>query len=332
MTVTTKERTLEDKDRVFEKEDYTSLKSDEVNKEHIVRVYVALDLDEKYENYEIYANEEKIDPGVYEVSKDVTFTTGKYVLKTYKVNIYQPRNGHITVWNADTEIQDGDLVEHETELTIRFTTDAGYEGGRIYVNETELSGEKHTVTGETSISVKGIQKTPQPPYVPDPPYEDETVYYTVSLPKIEGASTTPEAGDYKVESWHSFCFYLTLDPAYDQSEPVVTTSRGEQIIPRTSDGAYIIPYVQSDMEIHIDHITKNPISVDNEKLNDHLRIMTQEGCVRIETNRPLEVAVYAMSGKLISCFETQIGSNVRYVGKGIYFIVIGKDCYKVMIK
>ena len=54
---------------------------------------------------------------------------------------------------------------------------------------------------------------------------------------------------------------------YDQSEPIVTTDRGETITPRSSDGAYIVKYVRSNVEIFIDGVVKNPDPVANETVD-----------------------------------------------------------------
>ena len=74
---------------------------------------------------------------------------------------------------------------------------------------------------------------------------------------MEGAITDPAAGTYEVESWSIFRFYLTLDTAYSESQPVVTTSRYETLAPRSSDGAYLLKYVRNDVEVYIDGIVKN---------------------------------------------------------------------------
>ncbi len=110
---------------------------------------------------------------------------------------------------------------------------------------------------------------PTPPPTPEPEPEPEpmpTVYYTVTLPAVEGVITDPAAGTYEVESWSTFRFYLTLDTAYSESQPVVTTSRYETLAPRSSDGAYQVKYVRNDVEVYIDGIVKNPDPVANETL------------------------------------------------------------------
>ena len=99
--------------------------------------------------------------------------------------------------------------------------------------------------------------TNKPAPDPDPDPTPPTVYYTVTLPAVEGAITDPAAGTYEVESWSTFRFYLTLDADYSESQSVITTSRNETLLPRPSDGAYQVKYVRNDVEVYIDGIVKN---------------------------------------------------------------------------
>ena len=105
-----------------------------------------------------------------------------------------------------------------------------------------------------------------PPVEPDPEPTPPTVYYTVTLPAVEGVITDPAAGTYEVESWSTFRFYLTLDADYSESQSIITTSRNETLLPRLSDGAYQVKYVRNDVEVYIDGIVKNPDPVANETI------------------------------------------------------------------
>ena len=139
--------------------------------------------------------------------------------------------------------------------------------------------------------------------MPEPEPEPEpTVYYTVTLPFVEGAVTDPVAGDYDVESWSTFRFYLTLDTAYSQSQPVVTTSRGETLQPRTSDGAYLLKYVRTDVEVYIDGILLNPPPVANEPIRaaaPEPEIWSEDACLCIRLPEGLRLfASYVMAHAL----------------------------------
>lgn len=153
--------------------------------------------------------------------------------------------------------------------------------------------------------------------IPDP----EPTYYTVTLPSVEGAATDPVAGDYDVESWDNFRFYLTLDADYNQSVPVVTTDRGETITPRTSDGAYIVKYVRSDLVISIGGIVKNPPPVANAEIQSGTRIFTRDGSLFITTDRPARAQVFALTGQLIRSLDLPAGTtHVDALATGVYIV------------
>lgn len=155
--------------------------------------------------------------------------------------------------------------------------------------------------------------------IPDP--DPEPTYYTVTLPSVEGAATDPLAGSYDVESSDNFRFYLTLDADYNQSVPVVTTSRGETITPRTSDGAYIVKYVHSDLVISIGGIAKNPPPVANAEIQSGTRIFTRDGSLFITTDRPARAQVFALTGQQIRSLDLPAGTtHVDALATGVYIV------------
>ena len=170
--------------------------------------------------------------------------------------------------------------------------------------------------------------------VPEP---EPTVYYTVTLPFVEGAVTAPVAGDYDVESGSTFRFYLTLDMAYSQSQPVVTTSRGETLQPRTSDGAYLLKYVCTDVEVYIDGIEKN-----NPVANEPIRAAAPEPeiwgedaclCIRLPEGMPTSpVRIFTPEGRLLDSFRSTPGLNRRQLPTGIYIVQVGATVRKVAIR
>ncbi|WP_455639461.1 hypothetical protein [Parabacteroides sp.] len=172
---------------------------------------------------------------------------------------------------------------------------------------------------------------PPTPPVTEPDDDDEpTVYYTVTLPAVEGVTTDPVAGDYEVEAWSSFRFYLTIDTAYSQSEPVVTTSRGDVIAPRSSDGAYLVKYVRSDLEIFIAGIDKNPVA--NEAiLPDATRVWCADGALHICTAAPADVCIYTFAGTLHRAFRSDDGEQRVELAPGSYILRIGNESFKVIL-
>ena len=174
--------------------------------------------------------------------------------------------------------------------------------------------------------------------VPEPdPEPAPTIYYTVTLPFVEGAATDPVAGDYDVESWSTFRFYLTIDTAYSQSQPVVTTSRGETLQPRTSDGAYLLKYVRTDVEVYIDGIEKNnPVANEPIRAADDLPEIWSENaclCIRLPEGLPMSpVRIFTAEGRLLDSFRSTPGLNRRQLPTGIYIVQVGATVRKVAIR
>ena len=184
-----------------------------------------------------------------------------------------------------------------------------------------------------------LENKPVPPVEPDPePEPAPTVYYTVTLPSVTGAVTDPVAGDYEVESWSTFRFYLTLDTAYNQSQPVVTTSRGETLQPRSSDGAYLVKYVRTDVEIFIDGIEKNPPPVANETIraeSPEPEIWSENAClcIRLPEGLPSSpVRIFTPEGRLLDSFRSVPGLNRRQLPTNIYIVQVGATVRKVAVR
>lgn len=82
-----------------------------------------------------------------------TTIVATFVKTSYVVTIAQQiEGGSIIVKSGSKTINNGDLVEHGTILTISGKADEGFELSYIFVNEVALTGNKYTVIGETSIN------------------------------------------------------------------------------------------------------------------------------------------------------------------------------------
>lgn len=186
--------------------------------------------------------------------------------------------------------------------------------------------------GSVSTTLLTLPATATVNSIPDP--DPEPTYYTVTLPSVEGAATDPVAGDYDVESSDNFRFYLTLDADYNQSVPVVTTSRGETITPRTSDGAYIVKYVHSDLVISIGGIAKNPPPVANAEIQSGTRIFTRDGSLFITTDRPMQAQVITFGGQVARSLSLPAGTTrVDALAAGTYIIRLSDGTVqKVVVK
>lgn len=163
---------------------------------------------------------------------------------------------------------------------------------------------------------------PVDPIVPPVGPSEPEVTYTVTLPALEGAATDPAAGNYDVTSWSDFGFLLTLDAAYNQSVPIVTTDRGETIEPRASDGKYVIKRVRSNVSVSISGIVKNPDPVANEEVSSPaLRIYTAEGILCLDVLTATEAYLITADGRLLRSLTLSPGLNRVYgLRQGVYIV------------
>nr|WP_165359888.1 GLUG motif-containing protein [Parabacteroides goldsteinii] len=236
-------------------------------------------------------------------------------------------------------VNNNDQVPYNTVLTITATpANDQCTLDKLTANGSDInSGSNHIVTDNVTVKAIFSKNTPDPEPVPtpdpEPSPEPTPIYYKVSLPAVEGTVTDPVAGDYKVESWSSFRFYLTLNKEYDKSLPVVTTDRGETIIPRSSDGAYIIKYVRTDIQIFIDGIAKNPDPVANEKIEaNHPKVWKTGNLLHIQAVTDEQGFIYTIEGKLQKICRLTTGKiETVQLPTGIYLIRIGKESFKVIL-
>ena len=262
-----------------------------------------------------------------------------YFLPKHTLHIVSPTGGTLKVTGKDgNELSDGSKIVSGTLLTLSYTESPNYRFSEYLSGSS--ADDLHTLSGNTIkisdadlyLSARFNYEDPTPP--PPPP----TVYYTVTLPFVEGAVTDPVAGDYDIESWSTFRFYLTLDTAYNQSQPVVTTSRGETLQPRSSDGAYLVKYVRTDVEIFIDGIVKNPPPVANETIraeSPEPEIWSENAClcIRLPEGMPSSpVRIFTPEGRLLDSFRSVPGLNRRQLPTNIYIVQVGATVRKVVIR
>ena len=244
-------------------------------------------------------------------------------------------NGSIEVKKSDgTTLTPGaNTVEEGTVLTITATPATGYQLKQLTADGNPSNGNTYTVTGDVTLSAEFEAKSGGGNEGDGGGSTTPTVYHTVTLPAVEGATTDPVAGDYEVEAWGSFRFYLTLDKEYDKSEPVITTDRGETIQPRSSDGAYIVKYVRSDVQILIDSIIKNPDPVGNETVTaNQSKVWAAEGYLHIEAGTDGQAYIFTADGRLQKLQPVTTGQAIALpLPEGVYLVRIGDERFKVLL-
>ena len=271
--------------------------------------------------------------------QDVTFTVTALNTATADVTVKFVINSNITVNQTTGGTISADLTtatEGET-VTLSYSEESNYRftGWKVTRDDTSgeipVNGNSFTMPASHVTVSATFDNNPFVPPVPEPE-PMPTVYHTVTLPGVEGATTDPVAGDYDVEAWSSFRFYLTLSEGYEQSQPVVTTSRDEQLEPRASDGAYIVKYVRNNVEIYIDGIVKNPDPVANETIRENgMKVRAANGCLHIQTPQPEKVCIFTPDGRLLKAFRTTANEERIPLPKGIYLIRGADQCVKVVL-
>ena len=261
-------------------------------------------------------------------------SAGTALQKTYLVTVSNPGNGNKLVLKAgaDITVSDQDKVADKTVLTVSGVPASGYTLESITVSP--KGGQTATLSNNSTYTMPESEVTFAATFKGiTPPTPPATVYYNVTLPTVEGATTDPVAGEYEVEAWGSFRFYLTLSKDYNLSTPVVTTDQGETITPRDSDGAYIIKYVRQSLEIFINDVVKNPDPVSNETIEtSQSKVWAENGILHIQTTVTGKIYVYSAEGKLQTLRNLNAGENYSVqLPAGIYFVLIGNERFKVRL-
>lgn len=282
--------------------------------------------DEGYRFVEYQNNEVKITDNPYQITADVAFSA-LFEAIPYQVTITSVPNGSITA-SPNTDVTIG------TEIALTITPASGYrlKSGSLKVYKAGDESTTVNVTNNTfSMPAYDVTVAAEFEEIPAPPTPPTPVYHTVTLPAVEGASTDPIAGDHEVESWDNFLFFLTLDKAYDQSKPVVTTDRGETITPRAKDGAYIIKYVRQPIVIMIDGVVKNPDPTANAEIQSGIKVWQNNHQLFIHTDKIEQVAIYTFGGQLKKKFSSTGGDELVQLPTGSYIVSIGDQRFKVVL-
>ena len=225
----------------------------------------------------------------------------------------------VTAGQPATPLNDGDAVRPGTPLTLSYSTGTDYFFEGFFSGTGQ--GSVDTPLGGSTVEMPRADLWLRASFRYEAPTPPEPVYYTVTLPSVEGVTTDPAAGSHQVESWDNFRFYLTLDAAYDQSVPVVTTDDGKTITPRTSDGAYVLKNVRSDLSVTISGIVKNPPVANEPVASTATRIFTRDGRLFITADRPMQAQVVALTGRLVRSLTLTAGTTrIDALSPGIYLV------------
>lgn len=159
--------------------------------------------------------------------------------------------------------------------------------------------------------------------------QPEPTYYSITLPSVEGATTSPAAGTYWEIEGSSFSFSLTLDPDYDQSQPIVKAN-GTEVTP-DANGTYTVSSIYEDITITIEGITENTPTGNAEVEENDVKVWAADGQLHLSVPSTERVWIYAFNGNLIRSLDEVAGDITVNLNKGSYIIVVGEKRYKVAL-
>lgn len=152
--------------------------------------------------------------------------------------------------------------------------------------------------------------------------------YTVTLPLLTGATTTPGEGSAEVEEGERFRFSLALKEEYNQSKPVVTV--GDKTLEPDTDMNYVTEPVTADMVVKIDGIVKNTETA-NEEINASAdKVYAADGILYIQPVATAQVNVFNMQGQLVKSAQVSSEAQIQ-LPQGLYIVRLADQSYKISI-
>lgn len=194
------------------------------------------------------------------------------------------------------------------------------------VNEYNIT----TLAIYTSVTATDPDPTPDPDPDPDPdPTPDPEPTINLTLPAIEGATTTPAAGTYEIEEGEGFSFVIVLDEDYDQSKPIVKVNG--KVLEPDADGVYQLTRLSDDVTITIEGIVKNeedPTSISGAEDNV-TKVWASHGYLHIQSYEAGTAYIISTNGKLHKILTLPEGETVTAMPQGVYIVRIGGQSYKL---
>lgn len=189
-----------------------------------------------------------------------------------------------------------------------------------------ITGDGGTTTSTTFATAPAAVTPYVPPVTPPTP---QPTTYTVTLPALAGASTTPAAGAHTVTEGDGFSFTLTLDADYDQSVPVVTVNGN--VLTSDANGKYTIADISANLTVAITGIVRNT-TTGIEQVENATLIRAESGALLIRTPVSVTAQVIALTGNVVRTVRLPAGdSRVDGLASGIYIVRLSNEITKKVI-
>lgn len=273
-----------------------------------------------------WSNAENIEKPITQTTTFVAQWTPKLV--HYTVRLPQSIRGAVLSNSGDTEVQEGG----DFCFSLRLLSDYNQSTPRVKASAGDVSFTKEgntyyyvvsDIDKDIRIRISGIVKNPVPDPEPEP--DPDPVYYTVSIPELEGATISCDLSDpERIEEGGSFYLYLSLEEDYDQSEPIVRVN-GDVVelhfVNAAGRRSYRIRSVSRDITITVEGIQKNEESVDNRPVfKDDWQIRVASQLLYISVSTKSSVLIVDYNGKVYSYQQLQPGDYTYSLPSGIYIV------------
>lgn len=253
--------------------------------------------------------------GYAELETGITASESTPMNLTYQWEIFNAQAG---TWSAAPD----DSQLRNASNNYRTRTVGQY---RCLVTAT-VTGDGGTTTSTTFATAPAAVTPYVPPVTPPTP---QPTTYTVTLPALAGASTTPAAGAHTVTEGDGFSFTLTLDADYDQSVPVVTVNGN--VLTSDANGKYTIADISANLTVAITGIVRNT-TTGIEQVENATLIRAESGALLIRTPVSVTAQVIALTGNVVRTVRLPAGdSRVDGLASGIYIVRLSNEITKKVI-
>lgn len=253
--------------------------------------------------------------GYAELETGITAPESTPMNLTYQWEIFNAQAGTWSVAPDDSQLRNA-------SNNYRTRTVGQY---RCLVTAT-VTGDGGTTTSTTFATAPAAVTPYVPPVTPPTP---QPTTYTVTLPALAGASTTPAAGAHTVTEGDGFSFTLTLDADYDQSVPVVTVNGN--VLTSDANGKYTIADISANLTVAITGIVRNT-TTGIEQVENATLIRAESGALLIRTPVSVTAQVIALTGNVVRTVRLPAGdSRVDGLASGIYIVRLSNEITKKVI-
>ena len=252
-----------------------------------------------------------------EGGKTTIYTAGLVAVANYKSMLSNS-------WSAVTTLKSEEATGSIEPAYTAFLFGDSKSENTFYANSAEVIKEEefiNEINGKFPASAKPwlFRENDYPSLLP---------LYTVTLPTLTGATTTPGEGAAQIEEGERFRFSLVLEEEYNQSKPVVTV--GDKTLEPDANMNYVTEPVTADMVVKIDGIVKNTETA-NEEINASVqKVYVADGILYIQPEATAQVNVFNMQGQLVK--STLVSSEAQIqLPQGLYIVRLNDQSYKVRI-